>query len=200
MLKRISLFFKNQPTIARLTLENEIKRLLPSLGGKSILEIGAGINNSRSLQIPHSTYVTMDIRKLAVPDVLGNAFSLPFKSTVFDRVIMTEVLEHCYEPKEVIKECYRVITKGGLLILSTRFVYPVHEGPSDYYRFTEECLKRLLADFSSIQIIPLGHRIGVIMDLISECIPVIRIPARLTTYISTRSKKCPCGWLAQAVK
>lgn len=200
MLKKLSLFFRNQPTVTRLTLENEIKKMLPSLGGKAILEIGAGIDNSRSLQIPHSTYVTMDIRSKAVPDVVGDVAYLPFKSAVFDRVIMTEVLEHCYEPREVIKECYRVITKGGLLILSTRFVYPVHEGPSDYYRFTEESLKGLLADFSMVHIIPLGNRAGVIMDLISECIPVMRIPARLVAYISLRSKRCPCGWLVQAVK
>ncbi len=200
MFKKISLFFKYQPTIARLTLENELEKLLPSLGGEYILEIGAGIGNSHSLLIPHSAYVTMDICSKATPDIIGDAFSLPFRDAIFDRIIMTEVLEHCYEPKEVIKECYRVIKNGGVLILSTRFVYPIHDAPSDYYRFTENCLERLLADFSSVKITPLGHRFGVIMDLISGDIMLLRILTRFTAYILPRNKICPCGWLVQAVK
>ncbi len=68
------------------------------------------------------------------PIVLGNAKSnlmknkinlirsdlhkLPFKDSYFDKIILTEVLEHVEDDLKVLKEIYRVLKKGGLLIIT----------------------------------------------------------------------------------
>lgn len=44
---------------------------------------------------------------------------LPFKNNSFDRIFMSEVLEHIWNREQVLDECYRVLKKTGILILST---------------------------------------------------------------------------------
>ena len=63
---------------------------------------------------------------------------------VADLVLCTEVLEHTKDPAFVIKELYRIAKQGGIVILTTPFVWPVHEAPNDYYRFTNFGLVHLL--------------------------------------------------------
>lgn len=44
--------------------------------------------------------------------------TLPFKSGTFDYITMLAVLEHLPHPKEVVKECRRILKKGGKLIIT----------------------------------------------------------------------------------
>ena len=45
----------------------------------------------------------------------------PFKNGIFDRVIMLELLEHTWYRKQILGECYRVLRKNGILIMSTPY-------------------------------------------------------------------------------
>ncbi|MEJ2441612.1 MAG: methyltransferase domain-containing protein, partial [Patescibacteria group bacterium] len=45
--------------------------------------------------------------------MVGDAHNLDFKSNTFDAVFCLEVLEHVYQPREVLKEFKRVLKKGG---------------------------------------------------------------------------------------
>ena len=51
--------------------------------------------------------------------VLGDAYKLPFKANSFDYVIFTEIIEHFENPGLVLKECLRVLKKGGKIIGTT---------------------------------------------------------------------------------
>ena len=90
------------------------------------------------------------------------------KSKSFDTVIATEVLEHLYDPQRAIDEIYRVLTPGGILILSTRFIYMYHPDPKDYYRFTEDSLSYLLRNFSNVEIYTHGNRLQVLWQLLTS--------------------------------
>ena len=46
------------------------------------------------------------------------AESMHFKDNTFDLIIMLNVLDHTENPKKVIKECYRVLEKEGVIVLS----------------------------------------------------------------------------------
>lgn len=49
---------------------------------------------------------------------LQNVKKLPYKSTSFDKIICTEVLEHINEDDVVVKELYRVLKPGGILAIT----------------------------------------------------------------------------------
>lgn len=97
-------------------------------------------------------------RSTSSPDVLADAHSLPFKDGSFDIALMLQVLEYLEKPQQALTETYRVLKRGGVLILSTPFMYPIHDAPYDRQRLTKVALADLLkmAHFSSIKIVPQG--------------------------------------------
>jgi len=50
---------------------------------------------------------------------VADAMDLPFENQTFDVVFSFECLEHVPEPVKMIKECYRVLRKGGKLYITT---------------------------------------------------------------------------------
>lgn len=91
---------------------------------------------------------TFDIDSKAKPDTLGDVHELPFGDSLYDYILCTEVLEHLHSPWIAISEMKRVLKPGGKLILTTRFIFPIHEAPHDYYRYTEYGLKHLFKDWN----------------------------------------------------
>ena len=53
--------------------------------------------------------------------VRGIAQKIPFKANVFDRVLLSEVLEHIFEREEVLREIWRVLKLNGQLIVSVPY-------------------------------------------------------------------------------
>ncbi len=51
--------------------------------------------------------------------IQGRAENLPFRNEEFEVIIATAVIEHLSQPTKMIKECYRLLKKGGLLIITT---------------------------------------------------------------------------------
>ncbi|MFX0125982.1 MAG: class I SAM-dependent methyltransferase [Candidatus Hodarchaeota archaeon] len=79
------------------------------------------------------------------PDIISDAnFSIPCRNESIDTVLLLQVLEHLAEPEKVISETKRILRKGGVLILSSRQLYPVHGIPFDFFRFTKYGLEYLL--------------------------------------------------------
>jgi len=80
----------------------------------------------------------------ARPCLFGSASQLPLQNDSFDTVILLEVLEHLERPEQALKEIQRVLRPGGTLILSLPFLYPVHDAPFDFQRYTPFGLEREL--------------------------------------------------------
>lgn len=51
----------------------------------------------------------------------ADSFHLPIKDNSYDCVIASEIIEHVINPKEFIKELYRVVKPGGELIITTPY-------------------------------------------------------------------------------
>lgn len=104
----------------------------------------------------HSQIVllSLDIAANRRPDINSDAVYLPLPDNTFDCVVCAEVLEHIHQPSLCIEQIKRVLKPAGVLLLSTRFIYPLHDRPFDYFRFTKYGLSHLLqqADFYPISI------------------------------------------------
>jgi SAM-dependent methyltransferase len=96
--------------------------------------------------------VSLDIEPAPGVAVIGDAHALPFAGAAFEQVVCTEVLEHLLEPARATDEMWRVLAPGGRLVLTTRFLFPIHDGPSDYFRFTRYGLEHLLRRFEGVTI------------------------------------------------
>ena len=132
-----------------------------------VLDIGSQIRRYRQY-FPGA--VGIDLALLASIDVNADAERLPIRADCVDLVVTTEMLEHCHEPSAVISEIHRVLRPGGEVVLTTRFLFPVHDAPGDYHRFTAERMADLLRDFESVQVDPsetLGESVAVLIERLS---------------------------------
>lgn len=78
--------------------------------------------------------------------VFGDGGRLPVQTSSVDTVLSTEVLEHVPDPKRLVNEMARVLKPGGKLLLTVPFIQPLHELPSDYFRFTPSSLRCFVED------------------------------------------------------
>lgn len=91
-------------------------------------------------------YIGVDLSKRSKVAVLCDGAQLPFNSEIFDLVLASELLEHVSKPSLVLKEAHRVLKFDGHIIITTRFLFPYHPEPTDYYRFTKEALTQLFEE------------------------------------------------------
>lgn len=118
-----------------------------------VLEIGGGrVSTNHSYEDLFPNRHTYDVDPNRQPDTLGDAHDLPFKEESFNFILCTEVLEHLHTPHVAISEFSRVLKPGGMLVLTTRFVFPIHDAPHDYYRYTEYGLRHLFKDWNIIEL------------------------------------------------
>lgn len=116
------------------------------------LDIGCGTALYGDL-FPNRTTLDIAPRTDVPVDLVADAHDLSaIKDATFDVILCTEVLEHLHTPHQAIAEMRRVIKPGGLLILSTRFVFPLHDVPGDFYRYTKYGLRHLLRDFDILEL------------------------------------------------
>ena len=119
---------------------------------KKTLDIGCGTALYGAL-FPNRTTLDIAPRKDIPVDIIADAHDLSvIPDGSFDCVLCTEVLEHLHTPHKAIAELHRVLKPGGMLLLSTRFIFPLHDVPGDYYRYTKFGLRHLLKDFEIVEL------------------------------------------------
>jgi 2-polyprenyl-3-methyl-5-hydroxy-6-metoxy-1,4-benzoquinol methylase len=96
--------------------------------------------------------VSSDVDSARFPDVVDDITQSSFPSETFDAVIIMEVLEHVPEPHRAAFEIHRLLKPRGRLIASTPFVFPLHDRPHDYFRYTKCGLSYLFRDFDDLEI------------------------------------------------
>ncbi|MFP4048252.1 MAG: glycosyltransferase, partial [Bacteroidales bacterium] len=154
------------PYIVRKAIKDGIARSIPLFNG-TLLDIGCG-------QMPYKEfilnanpnikrYIGLDFAQgkyaeLKQPNITWDGKTIPLDDSSVDCAMATEVLEHCPEPLAVLKEIKRVLKPDGVFFFTVLFLWPLHDTPRDYYRYTPFSLERLLteAGFEDIQIKAMG--------------------------------------------
>lgn len=92
------------------------------------------------------------------PDLKWDGNVIPLPENSVGTAFATEVLEHCPDPGRIFEEIHRVLQPGGRLFFTVPFLWPIHDAPNDYYRYTPFALEKLLqkAGFSQHRIEALG--------------------------------------------
>ena len=104
-----------------------------------------------------SEYVGVDVVENPAAELLGSVEALPVEDASFDVVLCTQVLEHCDDPAQAVRELRRVTAPGGRVLASTHGVQVYHPSPVDYWRWTHEGLRRLFeqnATWSALRVEP----------------------------------------------
>lgn len=115
-----------------------------------MLDFGCGTKPYRHLFNHINDYIGVDFdgggnayEKKSV-EVFYDGHHLPFENQTFDSALATEVFEHIFNIDEILGEIHRVLKPGGKLLLTCPFLWPEHEQPWDYARYSSFGIKALL--------------------------------------------------------
>lgn len=157
--------------VVRTTILNSIKSVIPRLKG-TLLDLGCGHMPYKRMILENSSvssYIGMDLEPVGIyknnPDMVWDGNTIPLEDNSVDCIIATELFEHCPEAEKIIKETYRVLKDDGVLFFTVPFLWPVHDVPFDYFRYTPFALDRMLSvsGFKSIIVKPLGLWISALL-------------------------------------
>ncbi|MBS4070982.1 MAG: class I SAM-dependent methyltransferase [Algoriphagus sp.] len=150
--------------VIRQSLLKAVDVLKSEIKGK-VVDLGCGVMPYKDYLISSNIdkYIGIDIDNssyhgLIKPDLFWDGYNIPMKDSSCDYVIATEFLEHYYNTEHILLEIKRVLKDGGKLFFTVPSVWPIHEAPFDYHRFTPFCLEEHFkkAEFSCWVIRPLG--------------------------------------------
>ncbi len=126
-----------------------------------ILEIGSGdtsINQSAEHIFTNAKlFVQTDVNKSYGHKYLDITNEIQIEEK-FDLVLCTNVLEHIFDVTPAIKNLNYLLKVKGHLVVSVPFIYPLHDEPKDFWRFTEHALNKLFSDFKILTIKRTGIR------------------------------------------
>lgn len=114
-------------------------------GNSKTLEVGAYGKPSYSRFFTNK--IGLDVREGPGVDVVASVYELPFEDNTFETVLCMVVMEHLEYPPQAIAEMKRVLKPGGRIIVSVPFLFPIHDSPGDYWRFTKYGLQLLFKDW-----------------------------------------------------
>lgn len=111
----------------------------------TVLDYGAGGSPYRSL-FPNSTYHRADFLYSNGLDfrVAADSTIVDIADETYDLVLSTQVLEHVQNPEVYLREAFRVLKPGGTLLITTHGTFPDHGCPYDYWRWTNDGLRRAM--------------------------------------------------------
>jgi len=132
------------------------------LGEKTaVLDVGSldVAGNPRAV-FPPEKYVYRGIDQQAGKNVdqVVNPNSWPFDDCLFDIVVSSSALEHCYEPWLVIEEMARVLRQDGLLMIVVPWREEIHSHPIDAWRILPDAMKYLLARSGRLKVLSVTKR------------------------------------------
>lgn len=183
------------------TTRSDHKRIIRLLNTKKIdnvLEIGCGlgilltkINAKKKVGTETNDYAISESRKREITVIKNDAEKgLPFKDASFDAIILNEVIEHFRNPEKVLKDCFRILTRKGRIIISTPaksfFAHNLTE--SHFSEMTFDELRDLVEGFG-LNIIT--HEVSGITFLYPLLENVFFKPFRIIRYFFTKKQKTP---------
>ncbi|MBX9782800.1 MAG: class I SAM-dependent methyltransferase [Chitinophagaceae bacterium] len=140
--------FINPFFFIRQSLYKHIRFFAPALSGR-LLDFGCGRKPYQTL-FSVTDYIGVDMEQTghnhanSVADVFYDGKHIPFPNHYFDSVFCSEVLEHIFNPDEILAELSRVTKPKGHILITVPFCWNEHEMPYDYARYSTFGITHLL--------------------------------------------------------
>lgn len=134
--------------LVRRALRQAVASFAKSASG-AVLDFGCGRKPYRGL-FSDVRYIGLETPVSGHPDsdkdadIYWDGTRIPLPDESVDHVLMVEVLEHLFDPRLSLAEIRRVLRPGGRLLLTCPFMWPLHEEPYDYARYTPFAIQHLL--------------------------------------------------------
>jgi SAM-dependent methyltransferase/uncharacterized protein YbaR (Trm112 family) len=109
-----------------------------SIGG------GPGRENPRVINLNLDAFDSVDL--------VGDGTNLPLADSCVDTVTCNAVIEHVPNPTDLVLEMYRILKPGGHAQFMIPFVFPFHEFPGDYQRYTASGILELTRAFEKVEL------------------------------------------------
>lgn len=121
--------------------QRSLKAICAELSG-IVLDVGCASGKPRAHLKTQATYVGLDYYDTAKlwyqtrPDLFGDARKLPLTDCCINHVLLLDVLEHVSHPDQCLHELYRCLIPGGTVTIQVPFMYPIHDAPLDFHRWS----------------------------------------------------------------
>ena len=126
--------------LSRRALSRALSAYAPRLSGK-VLDFGCGTAPYRHMLTSAKTYLGIEydspenrLHKRA--DIFYDGQTIPLETDSIDSILSTQSLEHVPNPDRIASEWARVLRPSGLLLLTVPFMWPEHEMPYDFQRYS----------------------------------------------------------------
>lgn len=159
-----------------------VAQTLPDAARGTVLDVGCG-------QVPYLELYESKAERVVCTDwpnsLHGNRF-IDFESDLnrrietedasADTVLATDVIEHLSRPGVFFAEAARVLRPGGHLVVNSPFLYPIHEAPYDFHRYTPYAYEAMAkeAGLEVVRVWSVGGAGLVMADILAKA--VVRLP------------------------
>jgi SAM-dependent methyltransferase len=120
------------------------------------LQVEPGQEGDLRPLFPGRPFVGTDIREGPGVDRVEDLRELSLGDGEVGTALCLDTLEHCEDPPAACRELARVTGDGGVCAISSVMLFGIHAYPSDYYRFTPEGFRSLLAGFDDVWVAGIG--------------------------------------------
>jgi SAM-dependent methyltransferase len=114
------------------------------------LQVESGQPNDLRQLFAGRRFIGTDMREGPGVDRVADLRALDFADGEVGTALCLDTLEHCEDPRTACRELHRVVADGGLCVISSVMLFGIHGYPNDYWRFTPEGFRLLLAPFDDV--------------------------------------------------
>jgi len=157
----VSLTFRLLISLAKKISRRELHRSIASFiaevpSGSKILNIGSGGTIMKEIEknLKHRdiSVQSTDIDPDRKPDFVDDITDTKLQPDGFDYIVCAEVIEHVTQPQPAADNLLRILKPGGRCLVSTPYIFPTHDAPHDYFRYTEFGLRLLFLKFELVEL------------------------------------------------